>query len=259
MNKQLIILLMACVLMLSGCNFGNEANSQTASEVSDIQIESSHETASEVSDIQVESSHETASDDMQSEATSEIETEFIEYVTTAPYVDTIKWDSFEELDEYVYALDWENIFSEIPSDHYEEYPGVHLHKSSCPVKATLYINRRKVELEIDDPRLVRLVNFYHNSLYNMTYAELQGCGSSWLYSEMQSFPDRLELEFEIGASKNDPNKIVLIDGVFFCVLERGQPCFCGCGHTYGTWVYIPLHAENIKWIDIFGFMTESNE
>lgn len=244
MNKQLIILLMACVLMLSGCDFGNEANSQTASGVSDIQVEGSHETAS---------------DDMQSEATSEFETEFIEYVTTAPYVDTIRWDSLEELYEYVYAVDWETVFSEIPSDHYEEYPDVHLHKSSRPVKAKLYINSRGVELEIDDPRLVRLVNFYHNSLYNRTSAELQGCASSTFCSEMQSFPDRLELEFEIGASKNDPNKIVIIDGGFFCVSDRGTPCPCGCGHTYKTWLYTPLFAETVSWIEIFGFMTESNE
>lgn len=238
MKKRIIVSGLLTLLMLSSCNEAKKTDSD------DVNV---------YSNINEEYVNERMITDVSTLTQDDIETECIEYSFSGPYAWIDEESAFDNGEELIAAIDWDSVISQIPSDRYEEYPEVHNHANSRPIKATAYIDHRMIELDVNDSRVICLVNFYHNSLYNSTYAELQGSATTWFCSEIQNCPDRLELEFEIGSSEYDHNKIVVIDGVFFCISERGELFSYDKGHTYHAYAYIPLYVENTKWIDIFGF------
>ena len=61
----------------------------------------------------------------------------------------------DNADHEVARLDWDHILKIIPSNYYEDYPGL----PAAPLIATLYKNGEAEVLDVDDPRLVKLMNF----------------------------------------------------------------------------------------------------
>ena len=91
------------------------------------------------------------------------------------------------------------IVAKVPTDKYEAYP--HLH--TVPLSATLYKNGEVISLDVDDPRIIGLMNLYNNSIYHSQYAYTQGLlDSNTLEEDVLNEEFRLELTFEPKEGKN---------------------------------------------------------
>lgn len=63
-----------------------------------------------------------------------------------------------------------SVISSLPADRYETYPNLH----NVPLTATLYKDGKEIPVDLKDKRLIRLMNFYNNSIYYNQYAYTQG-------------------------------------------------------------------------------------
>ena len=63
-----------------------------------------------------------------------------------------------------------SIIHNLPDDKYETYPDLH----NIPLVATLYKGGEVISIDLDDARLIRIINFYNNSVYYSQYAYTQG-------------------------------------------------------------------------------------
>ena len=63
-----------------------------------------------------------------------------------------------------------SILLNLPADKYEVYPNLH----NVPLTATLYNGDDAVPIALNDPRLIKLVNLYNNSVYYHQYYYTQG-------------------------------------------------------------------------------------
>lgn len=147
----------------------------------------------------------------------------------------------------VAGLDWEDILKAIPSDYYEDYPGL----PAAPLTATLYKNGEAEVLDVNDPRLVKLMNFYHNMVYNEVYSYTQGSFSPNEYEEMEQEDFRLELAYEPrhGSFETTFDKMLIVDGNFIGV--RSDVPFGE--YPYSSFGRYPLYVESVDWLELFGF------
>ena len=82
--------------------------------------------------------------------------------------------------------------SKIPSDQFEVYPST----QNLPLSATLYKDGEVISIDIKDPRLIRLINFFNNALY------YERCAYGLYYLSQDDLKDvmseefRLELKYE---------------------------------------------------------------
>ena len=131
--------------------------------------------------------------------------------TASPYPEAYAY--VEELTAYsdVGKLNWNEILDMIPSDSYEEYPG----QPAVPLSATLYKNGEAQELDVNDPRLAKLMNFYHNMVYNEVYSYTQGSFSPAEYEAMEQSDFRLELTYEpCGSGEKSFDKVLIAQNTF---------------------------------------------
>ena len=81
--------------------------------------------------------------------------------------------SFSNVEEDLTPLSDDEVrtmITKIPSDKYEAYPDRH----NIPLTATLYKGNQVISIDLDDPRLIQLINFYNNAVYFNQYAYTQG-------------------------------------------------------------------------------------
>lgn len=166
-----------------------------------------------------------------------------------PYPKAYVYVKEEGAGDEVNKLEWDSILASIPEDHYLEYPGLH----AAPLTATLYKNDDCIEVDVKDPRLIKLLNFYHNMVYNEVYSYTQGSFSPEEYSEIANTDFKLELtytpnwtddSFETSFDK------MLITGNAFIGVRSDTPFGEYPFSSYGRY---PLYMPEVKWLEIFGF------
>lgn len=156
------------------------------------------------------------------------------------------------------------IVSKIPSDRYEEYPVLH----NIPLSATLYKNGEVISIDVNDPRLVKLINMFNNTLYysddkNMAYL-LSYLSDEDLEKKVVNEEFRLELKYEPhgeqlpGPYEDDPTLFdtMIITGDWFVLINSDRPLkeFVGIENYCSVWaaVYCPYSWDGI-WLELFGF------
>ena len=154
------------------------------------------------------------------------------------------------LEEY----DWETIYAQIPDTYYESYPESH----NVPDSATLYKNGEVTEIALDDPRLIRLLNFYYNSVYYMQHGFLQGAFDPDSYYAYIDTPFRLELTYtpkRTGEEDYWGKMLVcyreIVNGVDF-VVYSDKP-YAGGLYPFFATSRFPLGSWSINWLELFGF------
>ncbi len=184
------------------------------------------------------------------DANSEYTTRDEETAATSSALETAPYVLVNELEaaEQTKAINWESVLNKIPSDKYEQYNGLH----SMPLTATLYKNGEVIELDVNDPRLIRLMNFYNNEIYYGVYSYSQGDFSS-AYEQEKNFDFRLELTFtqnlEDDSFETTFDKIVVYKN-FFVGIRSNIPFE---NYHYSAYLRMPLHYFSGNWLEIFGF------
>lgn len=156
----------------------------------------------------------------------------------------------EKAKEQVSKIEWEKIISDIPCDEYIQLDGLH----GAPLSAALYKNEEKLDLDVNDPRLIRLLNFYNNEIYCGVYSYSQGTANAE-YEEDKHCKFRLELTFcpvqgDLETIEASFDKMLIVDGRFYGV--RTYTPFEN--YSYAAFLRIPLHdVGNMNWLNVFGF------
>ena len=153
------------------------------------------------------------------------------------------------------------IINRVPNDRYEEYPNLH----NVPLSATLYKGGEVISMDVNDPRLIRLINLFNNALYCNDCAYLLG----YLYDEdiEEGALDgefRLELKYEPygeksalpGPYENDPTLFdtMIVTEDKFILINHDLPNYMGDEQICSIWaaVYCPYDWW-VSWLDLFGF------
>lgn len=155
--------------------------------------------------------------------------------------------------------DLETLIADTPSDHYESYPNQH----GRPLSATLYKNGEVTSIDTNDPRLIRLVNFFNDGVGKENCAYIQSY-LSWSFLERnvnhQDF--RLELKYQPYGDKNPApyskeyslcDTVVIADDMF--VLINHEIAAYGDAERYPVLAagFTPHSANGALWLDLFGF------
>ena len=164
-------------------------------------------------------------------------------ISSEPYVTIDK----KNIEQETSQIDWDTVIKKIPSDYYEQYPG----QLSAPLTATLYKNGETIPLDIYDPRLVRLLNFYNNSVYYRNHSYTQGSYNSE-YPYANTYEYRLMLTYApIHSSMEDSFDKQIVYGSAFIGVRSNIPFGDDPFSTFGRW---PLKSliSGIEWLPLFG-------
>ena len=156
--------------------------------------------------------------------------------------------ALEEHYQYI-SLDWSKVADFVEGEHYEAYNGLY----DAPISATLYKNGNVVSIGLNDTRLMKLLNFYHNSAYNHKCSVLQGRFGLQPYIEFITSPFRLELLFEQKSYEDNSilsfEKVIVTGYSFVCIdsdtIINGIPFAIG-EFPYGV-------SGTVNWLEVFGF------
>lgn len=161
--------------------------------------------------------------------------------------------TFTEEDELSAAI------SQIPSDQYV----THTNQHGRPLSATLYKNGEVMEIDVNDPRLVRLINFFNAALYRKDCAYSLGyLPFSNLEANVTNQDFRLELKYQpCGEKVPSPysaeyamSDTVVITGNQFVVINHDRVAYENAAkYPVLALSYIPLEESNALWLDLFGF------
>ncbi len=169
-------------------------------------------------------------------------------------------DAFFEVNEGDKLTDGQirEVISGIPSDKYESYPDTH----NIPLSATLYKDGKEIPLEIDDPRLIGLVNFFNNCVYHSKCSYVQSLLSlDHLEEKVFGNDFRLELKYTpssdtgpsaYGTCTTGCDTIIITDK--FTLIAHDLPGYEGQEKQYPFLAvgYSPLYND-YSWLDLFGF------
>ena len=155
-----------------------------------------------------------------------------------------------------------SVISSLPADRYETYPNLH----NVPLTATLYKDGKEIPVDLKDKRLIRLMNFYNNSIYYNQYAYTQGLLTIDYIEKACSEPFRLELTFDTtdrGTQNSYDTNIQAYDTFIiankeFTLLAHDLPGYEGQEDKYPFKAvgHSPLFAgpgRDYFWLDLFGF------
>lgn len=160
--------------------------------------------------------------------------------------------------------DIHKVLSKVVSNKYEAYPGLHV----APISATLYKGGEAVQIELTDPRLIRLVNLFNNSLYyeDCEYL-LSYLTEEDLKKDVMSEDFRLELKYEPFGDTypapyenmptqfdtvivtNSSSEFVLINHSHKITLYDGKESVLAAGYYPLTYPVNDISA----WLESFGF------
>ena len=150
-------------------------------------------------------------------------------------------------DSQIAKLDWNAILEKIPSDYYEQYPG----QLSAPLTATLYKDGKTINLDIEDPRLVRLLNFYNNCVYHRIHSYTQGEYNMSSYEFYDTNEYRLVLTYTpINSSMEDSFDKQIVCGSTFVGVRTTIPF---ADYPLSAFGRMPLYAgvSTIEWLPLF--------
>lgn len=148
--------------------------------------------------------------------------------------------------------------SSIPAGRYETYPGLH----NVPLTATLYKDGKTTTIDLQDDRLIRLMNLYNNSVCYHKYAYTQGLLNREAIEKAESEEPRLVLAF---STENRGEKVVYDTNVMaHDTIIVTNEWFVLIAHDLkgyeGEEIEYPFHAvghqplyENHNWLDLLGF------
>lgn len=163
----------------------------------------------------------------------------------------------EEGDAVLTDEEIKSVISAIPCDKYEAYPDTH----NVPVSATLYKDGKVISIDADDERLIKLINFFNNCVYNYKCAYTQGLlPIEYIESELEC-EFRLELKYSpYGEKAPSPygrcttmcDMIVITDR--FTLISHDLPGYEGESEDYPFHAvgYDPLY-NSYNWLELFGF------
>lgn len=152
-----------------------------------------------------------------------------------------------------------SIIRGIPDSQYETYPNLH----DMPIAAILYKGDKIVPVNLNDTRLIRLINFYNNSVYYDQYSYTQGLLSiDYLEAKVLNEDFRLVLTF---IAKNNSTSVsydtniqaydtIVITNQWFVLIGHDLQGYEGQEdkYPYRAVGHIPLF-NNYCWLDLFGF------
>jgi len=153
------------------------------------------------------------------------------------------------------------IISDIPSDKYESYPDTH----SVPLSAILYKGGESISLDRNDPRLIRIINFFHNCVYYAKCAYTQGLlPVDYLEKSVLHSDFRLELKYmpcsdtapsPYGKCTTGCDTITITNSsAGFTLIAHDIPGYEGQEERYPYCAvgFYPLY-DNYSWLELFGF------
>ena len=174
--------------------------------------------------------------------------------STAPFCNA------EEIDPDLSEEDVKDILSMVPSDQYETYPSM----QNVPLSATLYKDGKVVSLDVGDPRVIRIVNFFNNSLYykKMAYAQSY-LSKDYLEEHVYSDSFRLELKYTpYGDEKFGPYQtsttlcdtfiVTGQDAHYYLINHERIPYEHLTDHAVMAAGYTPFFWKG-PWLELFGF------
>ena len=150
------------------------------------------------------------------------------------------------------------LIATISSDKYETYPNTH----NAPVSATLYKNGEKISIDVDDERLVKLINFLN---YCVSYPKCSYIQSflpiDYIEEHVTGCDFRLELEYTpygnippspYGTSTTMCDTIIVTNR--FTLMAHDLPGYEGQSERYPFRAveFWPLYAT-YNWLALFGF------
>lgn len=128
----------------------------------------------------------------------------------------------------------------VPDDRLEVYP----RSPKAPLSAVLFQNGIKTELDLDDSRLLRLENFYHNAIYHYQYAYTTGSYGPAYFEKFENDPYRLVLTYGGGVT-------VIVTNREFVDVYYDTP-FGGGVYPFSAFGRFPYYKD-YPWLDLFGF------
>ena len=150
------------------------------------------------------------------------------------------------------------IVSLAPTNRYEEYPELH----TAPITAMLYKGGEEAALDVNDKRIVGLMNLYNNSVCYGQYSYTQGLLPIDEIEKYSSEEFRLVLTFEpdkeTPVTGYDTNVLrcdtFIITNKWFVIIAHDSPGYEGeeDRYPYAAYGHSPLHLD-YPWLDLFGF------
>ena len=170
--------------------------------------------------------------------------------------------NIKEGDKDLSVAEMKAIISQIPSDKYEAYPDTH----NVPLAATLYKDGEVIEIAADDERLIRLTNFFNNSVYHSQCGYAQSYLSlEYLEEHVTSSDFRLELKYEpygdegpspYGRCTTGCDAIMVAnDDTMFALIAHHMPSYDWEEEKYPFLIagFTPFFGYNYTWLELFGF------
>ena len=150
-----------------------------------------------------------------------------------------------------------NIIEKISSDKYEVYPNTH----NVPVSATIYKDGKEIFIDLDDERLIKLINFFNNCVYYSKCAYTQGLLPLDSIDKASKADFRMELKYEpYGETAPGPyeacttmcDTIVITNN--FTLIAHDLPGYEGQSERYPFRAvgFYPLY-DTYDWLELFGF------
>ncbi len=177
---------------------------------------------------------------------------------TNPDFSASPYSNVEEGSEVLSNDEIKAIIANIPSDKYELYPSLH----NVPVSATLYKGDEVISVDVNDSRLIQLVNFYNNSVYYSKYSYTQGLLDIGYIEKVENENFRLELKYT--PYKNSSTvpydttvtlcDTVIVTNEWFVLIAHERPAYEGEESMYNFYAvgHMPLYYDYF-WLDLFGF------
>ena len=154
-----------------------------------------------------------------------------------------------------------SVISDIPADKYESYPDTH----NIPLSATLYKDGKAVLLERDDPRLIRIINFFNNCVYHSQCAYTQSLlPLDYIEENVIGSDFRLELKYTpcsdtapmaYGKTTTGCDTIIITNSSSsFTLIAHELPGYEGQEERYPYCAvgFSPLY-NSYPWLELFGF------
>lgn len=173
--------------------------------------------------------------------------------SSKPFID------IQETSSPLNSNDLTALISNIPREKYESYPDLH----NIPLTATLYKDGQTISIDAKDERLIRLMNFYNNSVFYNQYSYTQGLLSiDYIEESVLSEDFRLVLTFTTNTESDtieyDTNILAydtfIITDDLVVLIAHDIPGYEGqeSKYPYKAVGHTPLHMT-YNWLVLFGF------
>ena len=151
------------------------------------------------------------------------------------------------------------VVSNVKNDKYELYPDLH----NVPLTATLYKNGKATSIDVNDPRLIGIINLHNNAVYYNQYSYTQGLLNKEYLSENVLHENfRLELTFtpfDISHESKYAFNVNVCDTIIvtnkeFALIAHDLPGYENeeNKYPYRAFAHTPFN-NNYPWLDLFGF------